>query len=59
MANETLVLRFNDVTFEYNKAKPILEDVSFSVRRGSKVALIGQNGAGKTTLEISTLFLFD
>lgn len=50
MANETVVLRFSDVTFEYNENKPILDEASFSVRKGSKVALMGQNGAGKTSL---------
>ncbi len=50
MANDNVVLRFNNVTFEYAHNKPILTDVSFSVRRGSKITLMGQNGAGKTTL---------
>jgi len=50
MANETVVLRFSDVSFEYNEMKPILDGASFSVRKGSKVALMGQNGAGKTSL---------
>lgn len=50
MAQETVVLRFNEVTFEYQEHKPLLEEASFSVRNGSKIALMGQNGAGKTTL---------
>lgn len=50
MANETVVLRFNEVTFEYGETKKILDEASFSVRNGSKIALMGQNGAGKTTL---------
>lgn len=47
--NDTLV-RFDEVTFEYGPKKPILEEVSFPVREGSKIALMGQNGAGKTTI---------
>lgn len=47
--NDTLV-RFDDVSFEYGPKKPILDEASFLVRRGSKVALMGQNGAGKTTI---------
>ncbi|MEK7072862.1 MAG: ABC-F family ATP-binding cassette domain-containing protein [Patescibacteria group bacterium] len=50
MANDNVVLRFNDVTFLYGEHRPILDEASFSVRNGAKVALMGQNGAGKTTL---------
>jgi ATP-binding cassette subfamily F protein 3 len=49
MANE-VILRFDEVTFEYVYKKPILDEVSFSVRTGSKITLMGQNGAGKSTL---------
>jgi len=44
------VLRFEDVSFEWGHNKPILDEVSFNVRRGNKVTIMGQNGAGKTTL---------
>ena len=46
---ETIV-RFEKVSFEFAHDKPILDEVSFSVRSGMKVALMGQNGAGKSTL---------
>lgn len=49
MSNE-VVLRFEEVSFEYSHTKPILDEVSFSMRRGSKFALMGQNGAGKSTI---------
>lgn len=49
MADET-ILRFNEVSFGYGHNKPILHEASFSVRRGSKITLMGQNGAGKSTL---------
>jgi ATPase subunit of ABC transporter with duplicated ATPase domains len=45
-----VIIRFNDVSYGYGFNKPILREASFSVRRGSKIALMGQNGAGKTTL---------
>ncbi len=45
-----MVLRFDKVSFEYGHHKHLLEEVSFSVRRGMKVTLMGQNGAGKSTL---------
>jgi ATPase subunit of ABC transporter with duplicated ATPase domains len=50
MAKEEVVLRFEDLSFEYNHAKPILDEVSFSVRKGSKITIMGQNGAGKSTI---------
>ncbi|MDA1079438.1 MAG: ATP-binding cassette domain-containing protein [bacterium] len=50
MANNETIIRFQDVTYHYSHDKVILEEVSFSVRSGTKVALMGQNGAGKSTL---------
>jgi len=47
---EEVILRFNEVTFEYQDKKPLLDEASFSVRTGSKTTLMGQNGAGKSTL---------
>ena len=47
---EEVVLRFDEVTFEYLHKKPILKEASFSLRKGSKITLMGQNGAGKSTL---------
>ena len=44
------ILRFNEVSFEYHHDKPVLDEVSFNVRRGAKITLMGQNGAGKSTL---------
>jgi ATP-binding cassette subfamily B protein len=43
-------LRFEDVSFSYTDDKLVLEDVSFTVRKGEKVALVGPSGGGKTTL---------
>ncbi len=50
MAKDETILRFEEVSFEYNHNKPILDEVSFSVRRGMKLTIMGQNGAGKSTL---------
>jgi len=47
---EEVILRFEDVSFEYGHNKSILDEVSCSVRRGSKVTIMGQNGAGKSTI---------
>jgi len=46
---ETIV-RFDNVSFEWGVNKPILNSVSFTVRRGMKFTLMGQNGAGKSTI---------
>ncbi len=48
-SGDTLI-RFEEVSFEWNHSKPILEEVNFTVRRGTKVTIMGQNGAGKTTI---------
>lgn len=45
-----VVLRFEDVTFNFGENKPILNESSFVIRRGAKLTLMGQNGAGKSTL---------
>lgn len=50
MAQNEVIIRFENISFEYGHNKPILNEVSFPVRRGSKVALMGQNGAGKSTI---------
>lgn len=44
------VVRFENVSYEHGPNKPILNEVSFTVRRGSKITLMGQNGAGKSTI---------
>ncbi len=50
MAKDETIIRFEEVTFEYEQNKPILDEVSFSVRRNSKITIMGQNGGGKSTM---------
>ena len=50
MPTDEVVLKFSNVSFEWETNKPILNEASFSVRRGSKITLMGQNGAGKSTI---------
>lgn len=38
------------VDFSYTKEKQILQDITFDIKAGSKIALIGASGSGKTTL---------
>ncbi|HLC70015.1 MAG TPA: ATP-binding cassette domain-containing protein [Patescibacteria group bacterium] len=47
---EDVILRFDNVLFEYAERKPVLDEVSFSIHRGAKITLMGQNGAGKSTV---------
>lgn len=49
VSNET-VISFKWVDFFYDFKKPILEDVSFNVRKGAKITIMWQNGAGKSTI---------
>ena len=43
-------ISFEHVTFGYDANKPVLHDVTFNVKGGSVVAIVGPTGAGKTTL---------
>jgi len=41
---------FNHLNFEYRPGHPILKDVSFTIRPGERIAIVGPTGSGKTTL---------
>ncbi|HEY5611053.1 MAG TPA: ABC transporter ATP-binding protein, partial [Thermoanaerobaculia bacterium] len=43
-------IEFRNVWFAYNESDWVLREVSFTVRRGERVALVGHTGAGKTTI---------
>ncbi|QIZ97537.1 ABC transporter ATP-binding protein [Leifsonia sp. PS1209] len=43
-------VEFENVSFSYSPATPLIEDLSFSVEPGHTVAIVGPTGAGKTTL---------
>ena len=43
------ILEVSGVSFAYAE-KPVLRDISFSIRKGEKVAFVGKNGAGKSTM---------
>ncbi|MBB3131857.1 ATP-binding cassette subfamily B protein [Paenibacillus rhizosphaerae] len=43
-------IRYEGVTFGYDPAKPILNNIDLSIRAGETVAFVGPSGAGKTTI---------
>jgi ATP-binding cassette subfamily B protein len=43
-------IKFDHVSFSYEADAPVLKDVSFTIRPGELVALVGPSGAGKTTI---------
>ncbi len=43
-------IRFDHVCFSYERERPILKDVSFTVPPGRKLAIVGPSGAGKSTI---------
>ena len=43
-------IEVKNVTFRYGNRKPVLKDISFTIPRGKKVALVGASGSGKSTI---------
>ncbi|MBM7582354.1 ATP-binding cassette subfamily B protein [Caldicoprobacter guelmensis] len=52
-------IEFKNVYFEYEKGRPVLKDVSFKVKKGQTVAILGPTGAGKSSLVHLLLRLYD
>ena len=44
------MIEFQNVSFSYEKDRPVLRDLSFRIEKGEAVGLIGANGAGKSTV---------
>ena len=43
-------IKFDDVTFGYEKNKPIIKNISFTINKGDFIGVVGSTGAGKTTI---------
>ncbi len=53
-------IAFDHVSFAYEPGgKPVLQDVSFSIRRGTKLGILGSTGSGKTTIAHLICRLYD
>ncbi len=52
-------IEFRDVCFAYNEPEWVLNHISFSVKRGERVALVGHTGAGKTTITALLLRFYE
>jgi ATPase subunit of ABC transporter with duplicated ATPase domains len=50
MQRGEVIVRFESASFDFGIKKPILDGVDFSIRRGTKITLMGQNGGGKSTI---------
>lgn len=57
--SEDIHLAFEDVTFSYNKNVPAVEHISFSLRRGQALGMIGPTGSGKSTIAALAMRLYD
>ena len=51
-------IEFRDVSFSYNKVKPDISGISFSVKKGGTLGIIGPTGSGKSTLARLLLGLY-
>ncbi len=59
LAMQAGTIRFENVTFAYVPGEPVLKNVSFEVRPGQRVGIVGATGSGKTTVVSLLLRFYD
>ena len=52
-------INFDKVNFYYSEDKPILNNISFEIKPGEKVAIVGPTGAGKSTIADLVMRFYD
>ena len=57
--NGTGVIRLENVSFSYVEGEPVLKNVSFEVRPGERIGIVGATGSGKTTVVSLLLRFYD
>lgn len=50
---------FDNVSFAYTKGSPVLNGISFTIKPGEKLALVGESGEGKTTISNLLMRLYE
>lgn len=57
-ADSETVFQADNLSFSYDDETPVLHDISFKIKKGETIALVGVNGSGKTTLVKLLIGLF-
>jgi ATP-binding cassette subfamily B protein len=52
-------IAFEAVSFAYAEGRPVVQDVSFSIRKGQKVAFVGPSGGGKSTIANLLMYFYE
>ncbi len=56
---QSLSIKFKDVTFGYNEDEPVIRDLTFSTQPGRVLGILGRTGGGKTTIARLLFRLYD